>query len=109
VGWLAIISALLTIFGPLIADWLKGCLEERLNEAAASLPPAETYASEGDASDALFDEAIRGLPRFAFARRAALRRAKAAAREGDGIRTAPLTAAELDEARDLVGAVKNEI
>jgi hypothetical protein len=38
-----------------------------------------------------------------------LRRAKAAAREGDGIRTAPLTAAELDEARDLVGAVKNEI
>lgn len=107
-GWAAIITALIELFGPLLANWLKECTEERLSNAAAELPDADSYASEGEAAAALFDRAISDLPRLAHVRRAALRRAKAIAVEGKKIRTRPLTAAEMVEGRDLVGGVRGE-
>jgi len=106
--WTSLIAVLLELFGPLLADWLKGCTEERLANAAAELPPADTYGSEGEAATALFDRAIADLPRLAFVRRAALRRAKAVAVQGKKIRRAKLTAAEIAEGLDFVGAVKGE-
>lgn len=103
----AIIASLLSIFGPVLADWLKKCLEERLNDAAAGLPPAASFATEGAAVEALFDAAIDNLPRWAFIRRRSLERMKAASVTADGkLRTAPLTAEELREARDIVGAIR---
>ncbi len=77
--WVAIIAALMQVFGPILAEWLKKCMEERMEEAAKNLPVASSFASEADAADALFDEMIAGLPRFAFIRRAAFRRMKQAA------------------------------
>jgi len=106
--WTSLIAVLLELFGPLLADWLKGCTEERLANAAAELPPADTYGSEGEAAAALFDRAISDLPRLAFVRRAALRKAKAVAVQGKKIRRTKLTAAEIAEGLDFVGAVKGE-
>lgn len=100
--------AILELLGPLLQDWLKKCTEERLNQAAAELPDADTFANEGEAAAALFDRAIADLPRLAFVRRAALRRAKAVSIEGKKIRTRPLTASEIAEGRDLVGGVRGE-
>ena len=107
-GWASLIAVLLELFGPLLADWLKGCTEERLANAAAALPPADTYGSEGEAAAALFDRAIADLPRLAFVRRAALRKAKQVAVQGKKIRRAKLTAAEVAEGLDFIGAVKGE-
>jgi hypothetical protein len=107
-GWAAIVAALIELFGPLLQDWLKDCTAERLSDAARELPEPDTFGSEGEAASALFDRAISDLPRLAFVRRAALRRAKAAAVVGKKIRRTPLTAAELAEGRDYVGGVKGE-
>lgn len=93
-AWAAIISALLSIFGPLLLDWLKKWLDSRMVEAAARLPAAETFGSPELARAALFDEVIADLPRFAFGRRALLRRMKATA--ADGTMTA-------DEAAEMKG------
>lgn len=107
-GWASLIAVILEVLGPILADWLKECSKEKLDEAAGRLPEPGTYANEGAATAALFDEAIRGLPRLAFIRRSALRRAKAAMVDGTKIRKKPLTPAEIEEGRDLVGAVKGE-
>ena len=60
----------------------------------------------------MFDTAIGSLGRFAFARRALLRRIKAAALDRTSDLAAPvihpLSAVELDELRDLVGAADAE-
>lgn len=98
-GWASIIAALLTIFGPMLIEWLKQWLESRMADAATRLPAVASFGSEGDARDALFDEAIRSLPRFAFARRSLLRRMKASAKDG-----------VVDEAefRDLAASAENE-
>jgi len=107
-GWFSIVAAILELLGPLLQSWLKDCTEERLANAAAELPPADTYGSEGEAAAALFDKAIADLPRLAFVRRAALRKAKAVAVQGKKLRPAKLTAAEIAEGLDFVGAVKGE-
>lgn len=99
-GWSAIILALLEIFGPLIVAWLKAWLEDRLNRAAANLPAPESFGSPELARAALFDEAIADLPRFAFVRRALLRRMKAT--------DANPTPEALAELRDLAAAAANE-
>jgi hypothetical protein len=106
--WVMIITAILELLGPLIQDWLKKCTEEKLSEAAGHLPEPSTFASEGAAAAALFDEAIASLPRLAFIRRAALRRAKLAAIEGSTVRVRPLTESELEEGRDLVRGFRHE-
>jgi len=107
-NWAAIIAALMEVFGPILQDWLKDCTAERLNRAAAELPPAETFGSDAAATVAMFDEAIASLPRLAFVRRTGLRRMKAAAIVDGKVRRAPLTAHEIAEARDIVGGVRNE-
>lgn len=100
-GWAAIIAVILEIFGPLLAEWLQKWLDSLLNKAASRLPAASSFATEDMARGALFDEAIRSLPRFAFARRAMLRRMKAS---GLG----SLTVNEEAEFRDLSAAAENE-
>ncbi len=107
-GWAAIIAAILEVFGPILASWLKDCSKDKLTDAASSLPDPITFATEGAATAALFDEAISNLPRLAFIRRAALRRMKSAAIVDGKLRRTPLTADEIAEARDLVGAVRND-
>lgn len=99
-GWSAIIIMLIELFGPLLIEWLKKWLEDRLNKAAASLPAAESYGSPELARAALFDEAIAALPRLAFARRALLRRMKAT--------DANPTPEALAELRDIAGAAEQE-
>lgn len=100
-GWAAIITALLQIFGPILGEWLKKWLDSLLNKAAARLPDAETFGSPDAARAALFDEAIASLPRFAFARRSLLRRMRA---HGTG----ELTPDQKAEFCDLAGAAENE-
>jgi hypothetical protein len=107
-GWAAIIAALIRVLGPVLAGWVEDCTKERLEKAAAKLPAADTYASEGEAAAAVFDRAIKDLPRWAKWRRKALQRAKEVAVQGKKLRRAKLTAAEIAEGLDFVGAVKGE-
>lgn len=99
-GWSAIILALIQVLGPILIEWLKKWLEDRLQQAAARLPAVESFGSPELARAALFDEAIASLPRFAFARRALLRRMKAT--DAD---PSPEALAEL---RDIAGAAEQE-
>lgn len=100
-GWAAIISAIISIFGPMLAEWLKKWLDSRLADVSQSLPAAESFGSPDLARAALFDAAIDSLPRWAFARRALLRRMKA---HGDG----PVTGEAAAEFRDLAGSAAGE-
>lgn len=102
-GWAAIITALLQIFGPILAEWLKKWLDSWLQATAAKLPDAGTYATDGEAQMALFDAAIAGLPRFAFGRRALLRRMRATASDA-----AKLGEDDWDELRGLAELAANE-
>lgn len=107
--WVALIGVLLEVFGPAIKKWMESCLEEKLQEAALALPPVASYACEADATDALFDEAIRNLPFWAINRKRALAAMKAAAREPDGkVRRRALDAAELSQARAFGVACRGE-
>lgn len=99
-GWSAIILALIQLFGPAIMAWLKAWLEGRMNKAAANLPAPESFGSPELARAALFDEVIADLPRFAFVRRAMLRRMKA-----ESVNPTPDGMAEI---RDLAMAVDRE-
>lgn len=100
-GWAAIISALLSVFGPMLIKWLQEWLASRFAEVAAALPDVATFGTPAEARNALFDGAIASLPRFAFARRALLRRMKA---HGDE----PLTGDAAAEFRDMAGAAASE-
>lgn len=73
-SWAAVIAAILEIIGPVIAEWLKRWLEDRLNRAATRLPPPGNLpGGEGEARRTLLSAALDGLPRTAFARRTFLR------------------------------------
>lgn len=106
-GWSAIILALIQLFGPAISAWLKEWLESRLRKAAATLgDPGEV---PGDRVAALFDAAIRDLPRVALGRRNLLRGLKRSAVAAAARHPAsPMTADELDEIRDLAAAADDE-
>lgn len=56
-GWVAIISALIEVFGPLLAQALQRWLERRLSKSATALNYA-SYDSETEARRALLDHAI---------------------------------------------------
>lgn len=103
-SWAAIITAVLSFLGPLIADWLKKCGEERAQKAAEKLPDASTFASEHEARDALFDQMIADLPPHARIRRAMLRRCKAVSAKcgvtSQGVATA-MSAEDAEELADL--------
>jgi hypothetical protein len=100
--WAAIITLLLQIFGPLLAEIARRWLDGRLAEAAAQLPPVLYYASEAAARDALFAKAIE-LERRPL-RRFLLRRLKAHAAALDvsvGDTVPPVPEAVAAELRDF--------
>lgn len=105
----AFIQAILSVLGPLLLDWIKSWLEDKLKQAAARVT-ANGTSEQGAA--ALFDAAIASTPRFAPARRALLRRLKAVAvaRADEFARADPvaLTQAEVDDVRDAADAAGNE-
>lgn len=95
----AIIAAIIAIVGPIIAEWLKKWLENILSRAATRLE-GRAFGNDTLARSALLDEAIGLTPRFAFARRALLRKLKAT--NGD------LSPDDVEAIRDLAGAAENE-
>lgn len=105
-GWAALITAIMELFGPLLSTWLADCTKDRLEDAAADMHEPVSFGGEGAAVGALFDKAIDNLPRFAFVRRRALERMKDKAVENGKLRTAPFTGEELREARDIVGHIR---
>jgi hypothetical protein len=119
-GWAAIITALVQLFGPILAEWLKKWLDSLLNSAAARVAAPETFTTPAAATAAMFDEAVSGLPRLAFARRSLLRRLKAAAMPRAGavfgaagaaaaVSAVPaITSDEWVELRDVAGAAEQE-
>lgn len=67
--WVAIIGALLSVFGPLLTDLLKKWLNRSLEDASKSLGvSAATYSSPEAARNALFDRAVK-LTRNPFKKR----------------------------------------
>lgn len=109
-GWAAIIAALVQFFGPLVADWLKKCSEKKATDVAEQMPDVDTFASEHEARDALFDQVIEKLPRRAFVRRAFARRMKAVAAK-NGITSQggePLSEEDVKELTGLADAAAEE-
>lgn len=104
-GWAAIISALVSIFGPLLGDLIKKWLDKLLNKAAGLLPPRESFGSEPSAVASLYDKAIeltRGRVRRALLRR--LRAVAVARAEAGG--SGELSAADAEEIAGLGAAAK---
>lgn len=99
-GWSLLIAELLKLFGPALTEFVKRLVEALLNRAAARMKPLTEFGSPEAGRQALFNEAINGLPRFAFGRRSLLRRM----RDQDGL----LTAEDREAFRDLAGAAENE-
>ncbi len=111
--WAALIAALIEVFGPILVEWLKRWLEDRLKTAATHLPEPTSFAHHSAPPAALFDKAISLLPPLAFARRTLLRRLRASAvKRADALMSgqavAVLTADERAELREAAGAAGNE-
>jgi hypothetical protein len=80
-GWAAIITALLQMFGPALAEAMKRLLEKWLNRAADQMA-TNTFGDAQAASVALLDRTLAILPWYAVLKRAMVRRMKAAAARG---------------------------
>jgi hypothetical protein len=111
-GWGAIITALLAVFGPLIAEWLRKWIDDRLRVAASQLPAPATFTTTGATVAALFDEAIALTPRRAVLRRSLLRvmRTKAVPK-ADSVLTGNFSldaSDELEVSELATGAAENE-
>ena len=106
-GWAAIISALLSVFGPILIKWIQEWLASRMSEIAASGSlPDIAGLSETDAKVAMLDAVLADLPRHARVRKALIKRMRATVlAHADG---SPVTAAELDEVRGLSDAANGE-
>ena len=100
-GWAAIITALLQIFGPMLAEWLKQWLDSWLNKAAARMGDAVAYGDDAARTEALLTKAIDMLPFWALARKSLLRRMRA-------IDTRAITQEEKDEFIGLAELAANE-
>jgi len=115
-GWISIVTLLVQIFGPLIADWLKRRMEDRLKKAASSMPAMVSFGSAGDGVAALFDRALADTPLILVgerrmlkaARKAALARAEevwaAASGESPAAAFAPLSDVERGEIAEAAAA-----
>lgn len=57
-SWMAIIATLVQVFGPMLAALLQKWFEKRMTKAAEGLAAPETFATEDEARNALFDSAI---------------------------------------------------
>lgn len=110
-GWSALIMMLIQVLGPILIEWLRKWLDNRMQLAAEQLPAFESYPTEHDAREALFAKAVADLPRRAFARRALLRRLQSTA-AACGVTSAgairPPSEAEYAELADLAGAAAEE-
>lgn len=112
-SWATIINALIELFGPILVEWLKQWLDDRLKTAASHLPEPSSFSSPAAGTMALFDKAIASLPILAFSRRTFLRRLRAAAVERSemifaGSASIGLTFEELSDIGDSAGATRNE-
>lgn len=112
-GWLSLITALLSFLGPILEKWLAGCAEKRALRVSSSLPDLSTFSSQSDARRALLSALLDDLPQRARVRRALLVRASAVLESHD-VTTAtvgtitdvsPVAAAEL---RNLGLAAEDE-
>lgn len=63
--WVLIISGILRVFGPLLAEWIQNWLDGHLKRSAAALEADGVEPSR----DALFEHAIASLPVFAVGKR----------------------------------------
>lgn len=106
-GWELLLAQLLSVLIPMLVAWIQKWIEGRLKKASERLPAVHTYASEADAAVAVFDAAIEDLPRWAFLKRALLRRAKAACVKNGKVMT-EASAEDAVELRDLANALDNE-
>ena len=106
-GWASLLIALLDWLGPILVKLVQDWLRRRLEMAAEALPAMETYGTEAEARDALFDRAIADLPPWANQRRKFLRRAKvAAAVAGVSSQHVPqMGQSDAEELSDLAGNV----
>lgn len=107
-SWAAIIAAILQVLGPILVEWLRKWLDTRLARAAEKLGDT-VYASEHEARDAMFDQAIADLPHHAHRRRRLLKRMKDAAAAA-GVTSAGGILAEADaiELSELAAAAAEE-
>jgi hypothetical protein len=104
--WATIITAIMAVVGPMLAQWITSWLSSHLNKTAATLPDAPTFGAEASAHAALLDAAITACPRFAFGRRIMLRIVKGiSAKHLDG---SPLSADEKALLTDAGSAADNE-
>lgn len=102
----AIIAAILAALVPVLLEWVRKWIESRLLKAAEGMPELSMFTSEDEARDAMFDRAIKALPKRAVARRALLRKVKEiAAKSGITSRgpTRPVLASDLEELAGLAG------
>lgn len=109
--WATTIAALLSTFGPMLSEWLKKWLEDRLKASAALIPAPAAVGNARSGMHVLFDATIAATPRVAFARRALLRRLKAVAvdRADELARgSVTLAPADVEEIRDAAGAADSE-
>lgn len=84
--WLALITLLLQIFGPLIAEWLRKRMQAKLEKAAESMPEMVSFGTDAAAGiEALFDRAVADTPMIFVGERMMLRAARriALARAGE--------------------------
>jgi hypothetical protein len=109
---MALVAALISVFGPAFLAWVR----KLLNKTAKSLPAPESYPTPHAATAALFDAAIEAVPARKFGRRILLRVLRRvavarapelfeAARAGGGA-VPPLTELEAAELADAAGAGK---
>lgn len=101
-SWMAIITAILQMFGPIIVEWFKKWLDSKFQTAAANMPPPETFGTPEDAQAALFDRVLANTSRFAVLRRAMLRKMKATAAKGT------LSQEDVAEVSELMEGINNE-
>lgn len=92
-GWAAVITLILQIFGPALSEWIRKWLESRLKKAMAGA--GEFPAVESDAPLRLVMTALNETPWFAFARRNLLRILADLIVARQGNLTTPMTVHEL--------------
>ena len=92
----AFLLAIAGAFAKFVEEWLKS----RLTAAQGMVPSRDRFPSEQAHAEAVVDEAIRGTPRLAFARRGILRFMKR--------NLGNVQAADMDELRDIARSAEEE-
>lgn len=113
--WAAIFALILELLqNPQVQEWLRKLLDRLFNRAARRLPDSAPASPAAAAAD-LFDCCDRELPRFAPARRIALRAVRRAVLSRLAPATSlpaalePLTADEVDDINLACEAAENEM